>query len=61
MSQLLKPCTLYPNLVMSGFVFFFLFISIEFLRNHSKSHKNHKKGKSNFVGLHMSRSFLSEL
>jgi hypothetical protein len=44
----------------------FLFIFAEYLKNHSKSQKNHKienlifvglhMSKSNFVGLHMSKS-----
>jgi hypothetical protein len=37
-------------------LFLFLFISAESLKNHSKSQKNHNNRKSNFIGLHMSRS-----
>ena len=39
-----------------GFVFSFFIYFRWILKNHSKSQKFYKNGKSNFVGLHMSRS-----
>ena len=40
--QLLKPFILPLGSAISGFVFSFLFILAESLKNHSKSQKNHK-------------------